>query len=48
MLTLHFDVEGWARWPEVVQYALVRGLTNEEAIIELVNSGLSHEEESYV
>jgi len=48
MLTVQLDTEGWARWPEVVKYALVRGLTNEEAIIELVNSGLSHEEESYV
>ena len=43
MLTLEFDTEGWARWPEVVQYALVRGLTNEEAIVQLVNQGLSYE-----
>lgn len=32
----------WARFPEVLDYAAERGVSIEEAIIELVNSGLSH------
>ncbi len=33
---------GWARFPEVVAYSDKRGITQAEAIRELVNCGLSH------
>lgn len=33
----------WARFPEVLAYAQRRGIDTEEAIIELTNSGLSHQ-----
>jgi hypothetical protein len=34
---------GWARWPEVEEYARVHGISLQAAIMRLVNSGLSHQ-----
>ena len=48
MAKLEVDVDSWPRGREVYHYAVAKDLTMEEAIIDLVNSGLSHEEESYV
>lgn len=36
------DASGWARFPEVVEYADAAGITVAQAIRVLVNSGLSH------
>ena len=33
----------WARFPEVIDYALGNKITLAEAIMQLVNKGLSHE-----
>ena len=46
--TVGIATEGWARFPEVRAYASHRGVTVAEAIVALVNSGLSHESRSYV
>ena len=37
------DVWRWTRLPEVDAYAARRNISREQAIMELVNSGLSHE-----
>lgn len=42
------DTDDWARWPEVVNYAEAHKLSISDAIVQLVNSGLSHERRSYV
>lgn len=39
---LTIDVSGWTRLMDVAVYAGVRDISLEEAIKELVNSGLSH------
>lgn len=39
---MYLDITGWTRTPEVVDYALARGITVDAAVGELVNSGLSH------
>ena len=36
------DTGDWARFPEVVNYATAKGISVPEAIVRLVNSGLSH------
>lgn len=40
--TIEVHGKMWARCPEVFDYAAERGVSLEEAIIELANSGLSH------
>jgi hypothetical protein len=36
------DTEDWTRWAEVERFAYYNGLTIEQALRRLVNSGLSH------
>jgi hypothetical protein len=36
------DLDGWSRREDVVAYADEYGMTVEQAIVTLVNSGLSH------
>lgn len=36
------DLSGWTRLHEIEVYAFRRGISREDAILELVNSGLSH------
>jgi hypothetical protein len=43
-----FDADNWARFPEVVNYATAKGISVPEAIVRLVNSGLSHESKVYL
>jgi hypothetical protein len=42
MMKLIIDVSQWARLPELVGYADARGIGLADAVIELVNHGLSH------
>jgi hypothetical protein len=37
-------IYGWDRWPEVVEYAVARGIDLQDAIRELANCGLSHQQ----
>lgn len=46
--TLKIDLSIWTRLREVQNYAYDHGMSTSDAIRELVNSGLSHEPESYV
>jgi hypothetical protein len=43
VVKIRTDVEGWPRFAELQRYADDKGLTVTEAIMALVNSGLSHE-----
>lgn len=42
MNPIEIDTTGWRRWPEVQDYADEHDITVAEAIMRLVNSGLSH------
>lgn len=37
------QTDGWTRFFEVLEYATLNGITDQEAIRLLVNSGLSHQ-----
>lgn len=37
------DLDGWARGPEMLAYARRHGITEAEAVRQLVNAGLSHQ-----
>jgi hypothetical protein len=39
----YFDADNWRRLPEVVNYAAAHGISVPDAIVRLVNAGLSHE-----
>lgn len=45
---LELDTEDFTRYQELKNYAYVHEMTLEQAIIALVNSGLSHADRSYV
>jgi hypothetical protein len=42
MISVQIDDEGWAKFPELEEYAEDHGITLSEAIERLVNAGLSH------
>lgn len=42
MDTITLDTSSWTRLDEVEEYAEAHGMAVEEAIMHLVNSGLSH------
>jgi len=44
----YLDADNWSRLPEVVNYATAKGISVPEAIVRLVNSGLSHESKVYL
>lgn len=48
MNIIELDATHWARFPEVVKFSEVHGLSIDEAIIALVNSALSSEPRSYL
>lgn len=44
VISVHLHPGTWSRFAELEKYATERGLTLAEAIHELVNSGLSHQQ----
>lgn len=48
MESVIIDVSEWTRLAEVSNYARVHRITLEDAIHQLVNSGLSHEPRTYL
>lgn len=48
MGNIELDTEDFTRYQELKTYAYVHELTLEQAIVDLVNSGLSYADRSYV
>lgn len=44
----YFDADNWRRLPEVVNYATAHGISVPDAIVRLVNDGLSHQGRLYL
>lgn len=47
-MEITINLNEWSRQTEVLNYAKEHGITIEEAIGQLVNSGLSHEPRTYL